>query len=78
MFALRKKDFANKVYVKDGKIVKDHTPGSEQMLLSDFNRSTDHNAQLKEHNVVVKNLIDSLKIKSSEAKRDLSLTNGTK
>ena len=78
MFALRKKDFANKVYVKDGKIVKDHTPGSEQMLLSDFNRSTDHNARLKEHNIITNSLTDPLKINVNEAKRDLSLTNGTK
>ena len=78
MFALRKKDFANKVYVKDGKIVKDHTPGSEQMLLSDFNRETDLDARLKEHNIVTKSLIEGLKINSNEAKRDLSLTNGTK
>ena len=78
MFALRKKDFANKVYVKDGKIVKDYIPGSEQMLLSDFNRGTDLDASRTEHNVLTKSLIDSLKIKNNEAKRDLSLTNGTK
>ena len=78
MFALRKQDFANKVYVKDGRIVKDHTPGSEQMLLSDFNRGTDVDADRTEHNILNKSLIDSLKISNNEAKRDLSLTNGTK
>ena len=77
MFNLRKQDFANKVYVKDGRIVKDYTPGSEQMLLSDFNRGTDVDADRTEHNILNKSLIDSLKIKNNEAKRDLSLTNGT-
>jgi len=78
MFALRKQDFANKVYVKDGKIVKNYTPGSEQMLLSDFNRETDVDSFRTEHNILTNDLIESLKIKSNEAKRDLSLTNGTK
>jgi len=78
MFALRKKDFANKVYVKDGKIVKDYTPGSEQMLRSDFYRSTDLDSARTEHNILTNSLIESLKIKSNESKRDLSLTNGTK
>ena len=78
LFALRKKDFNNRVYVLDGKIVKDSTPGAERMLLSDFNREEDRDSFRTEHNILTKDLIESLKIKSNESKRDLSLTNGTK
>jgi hypothetical protein len=65
MFNLRKQDFSEKV------------PGSTSMLLSDFQRSTDHNIVEKEHNIVTNDLIEKLKISSSESKRDLSITNGT-
>ena len=78
MFALRQKDFNDKVYVKDGKIVKDNTPGAERMLRSDYLRGTDIDSFRTEHNILTNNLIESLKIKSNESKRDLSLTNGTK
>jgi len=76
-FNLRKQDFNNKVWVKDGEIVKDWTPGAEQMLRSDFNRSTDLDSFRAEHNILNHSLIDSLKIRNNESKRDLSLTNGT-
>ena len=48
------------------------------MLLSDFNREEDRDSFRTEHNILTKDLIESLKIKSNESKRDLSLTNGTK
>ena len=77
MFNLRKQDFNKKVQVKDGKIVK-NKPGSTTMLLSDLQRSTDHNIRQKEHNIITNDLIEQLKISSNESKRDLSVTNGTK
>ena len=78
MFALRKQTFSDQVYVADGKIVKKSQPGATKMLRSDFFRGTDLDSVQNEHNVLNSSLIESLKIKSSESKRDLSLTNGTK
>ena len=76
-FALRKQDFNNKVWVKDGKIVKKWEPGASQMGRSDYFRGTDIDFARTEHNIRTNSLIDGLKISNNEAKRDLSLTNGT-
>ena len=76
-FALRKQTHSDQVYVLDGKIVKKPQPGATKMLRSDFLRGTDLDSVQNEHNVLNSSLIESLKIKSSESKRDLSLTNGT-
>ena len=76
-FALRKQDFNNKVWIKDGKIVKKWEPGSTQMLRSDYLSGTDMDFSQTEHNVLTDSLIEGLKINNNEAKRDLSLTNGT-
>ena len=77
MFALRKQDFNDKVWVKDGEIVKNWTAGAEQMLRSDYYRSTDLDSFKNEHNILTNSLIEGLKIQNNESKRDLSLTNGT-
>jgi len=78
-FALRKQDFADKVWVLDGEIIneRDWKPGAQQMLRSDFLRSTDLDSTRSEHNIMTNSLIESLKIRNNESKRDLSLTNGT-
>ena len=76
-FALRKQQFNDKVWVKDNEIVKDWTSGAEQMLRSDYLRSTDLDATRSEHNILTNSLIENLKIRNNESKRDLSITNGT-
>tara|TARA_R100000231_G_C5297319_1_gene156464 strand:+ start:75 stop:872 length:798 start_codon:yes stop_codon:yes gene_type:complete len=79
MFALRQQDHADKVWVLNGEIIneRDWKPGAEQMLRSDYLRSTDIDSHRSEHNIMTNSLIDSLKIRNNESKRDLSLTNGT-
>ena len=78
-FALRKQDHADKVWVLNGEIIdeRDWKPGAQQMLRSDYLRSTDLDSARSEHNILTNSLIESLKIRNNESKRDLSLTNGT-
>tara|TARA_A100001388_G_C28752096_1_gene492769 strand:- start:986 stop:1774 length:789 start_codon:yes stop_codon:yes gene_type:complete len=77
LFALRKQAYSDQVYVVDGKIVKNNQPGATKMLRSDYLRETDLDSFRTEHNIITNDLIESLKINNNEAKRDLSITNGT-